>query len=125
MIEVEGLVKTFGTGDNAVKAVRGIDFTVPEGQIYGLLGANGAGKSTVVLMLATLLRQTEGTARVNGFDVLTQPNEVRQSFGAALQETGLDPLQKAGELLECTDASTDMTRQLPQPVLLNSWRSSD
>ncbi|MEI7559524.1 MAG: ATP-binding cassette domain-containing protein [Actinomycetes bacterium] len=100
MIEVEGLVKTFGTGDNAVKAVRGIDFTVPEGQIFGLLGANGAGKSTVVLMLATLLRQTEGTARVNGFDVLTQPNEVRQSFGAALQETGLDPLQKAGELLE-------------------------
>ncbi|MCX6388065.1 MAG: ATP-binding cassette domain-containing protein, partial [Solirubrobacterales bacterium] len=50
MIEVEGLVKTFGTGDNAVKAVRGIDFTVPEGQIFGLLGANGAGKSTVVLM---------------------------------------------------------------------------
>ena len=93
MIEVEALEKTFGSGDDAVRAVRGVDFAVDEGQIFGLLGANGAGKSTCVLMLATLLSPTAGNARVNGFDVL------KQSFGAALQETGLDPLQKAGELL--------------------------
>ena len=99
MIEVEALEKTFGSGDDAVRAVRGVDFAVDEGQIFGLLGANGAGKSTCVLMLATLLSPTAGNARVNGFDVLKQPNQVRQSFGAALQETGLDPLQKAGELL--------------------------
>ncbi|MEI7888794.1 MAG: ATP-binding cassette domain-containing protein [Actinomycetes bacterium] len=100
MIEVSDLQKTFGKGDEAVHAVRGVDFQVDEGQIFGLLGANGAGKSTCVLMLATLLAPTGGSARVNGFDVLKQPNEVRQSFGAALQETGLDPLQKGVELLE-------------------------
>ncbi|MCX6394807.1 MAG: ATP-binding cassette domain-containing protein [Solirubrobacterales bacterium] len=100
MIEVNNLQKTFGKGDEAVHAVRGVDFQVDEGQIFGLLGANGAGKSTCVLMLATLLAPTGGSARVNGFDVLEQPNEVRQSFGAALQETGLDPLQKGVELLE-------------------------
>lgn len=99
VIEVESLEKTFGSGTDAVRAVRGIDFEVQEGQIFGLLGANGAGKSTVVLMLATLLRPSAGTARVGGFDVLTHPNEVRQSIGAALQETGLDPLQKGVELL--------------------------
>ncbi len=100
MIEVDGLVKTFGSGDDAVHAVRGVDFSVNEGEIFGLLGANGAGKSTIVLMLATLLSPSGGTARVNGHDVLKDPIKVRQSFGAALQETGLDPLQKAGELLE-------------------------
>ena len=99
MIEVEQLEKTFGSGDDAVRAVRGVDFEVKQGEIFGLLGANGAGKSTVVLMLATLLRPSAGKARVNGFDVTSQANEVRQSFGAALQETGLDPLQKGFELL--------------------------
>lgn len=100
MIEVEGLVKTFGSGESAVEAVRGVDFEVAEGEIFGLLGANGAGKSTVVLMLATLLRPTAGSARVAGHDVISDPTGVRQSFGAALQETGLDPLQKGRELLE-------------------------
>ena len=99
IIEVQALEKTFGVGDAAVRAVRGIDFTVDEGQIFGLLGANGAGKSTAVLMLATLLRPSAGNARVAGFDVITQADEVRQSIGAALQETGLDPLQKGVELL--------------------------
>ena len=56
MIEVEQLEKTFDSGDDAVRAVRGVDFEVKQGEIFGLLGANGAGKSTVVLMLATLLR---------------------------------------------------------------------
>ncbi len=100
MIEVESLVKTFGKGDDAVKAVTGIDFSVPEGEIFGLLGANGAGKSTVVLMLATLLEPTSGKARVAGHDVVAEPTKARLSFGAALQETGLDPLQKGGELLK-------------------------
>ncbi len=100
MIEVVNLKKTFGSGETAVHAVRGVDFSVEQGSIFGLLGANGAGKSTIVLMLATLLRPSEGTARINGHDILADPVRVRQSFGAALQETGLDPLQKAGELLE-------------------------
>ena len=67
MIEVEGLTKRFGDGEDAVEAVRGVDFSVGEGEIFGLLGANGAGKSTTVLMLTTLLAPTSGTARVAGF----------------------------------------------------------
>jgi ABC-2 type transport system ATP-binding protein len=100
MIETQALTKTFGKGDEAVRAVRSVDLTVAEGEIFGLLGANGAGKSTMVLMLATLLEPTSGIARVAGHDVATEPNKVRLAFGAALQETGLDPLQKGGELLQ-------------------------
>ena len=100
MIEVEGLTKRFGEGDDAVEAVRGIDFSVGEGEIFGLLGANGAGKSTTVLMLATLLAPTSGEAKVAGFDLAGAGSSIRRSVGAALQETGLDPIQTGGELLE-------------------------
>ena len=100
MIEVEDLTKTFGEGDDAVEAVKGVGFTVGEGEIFGLLGANGAGKSTTVLMLATLLAPTSGSARVAGFDLERDGGSVRRSVGAALQETGLDPIQTGGELLD-------------------------
>ena len=100
MIEVEGLTKRFGDGEDAVEAVRGVDFTVGEGEIFGLLGANGAGKSTTVLMLTTLLAPTSGTARVAGFDLDREGASIRRSVGAALQETGLDPIQTGGDLLE-------------------------
>src|SRR3954454_16177502 len=88
-IEVEGLVKQFKKGP---RAVDGIDLHVEPGEIYGFLGPNGAGKSTTVLMLTTLLPPTAGTARVGGFDVVTQGPEVRGVIGAALQEAALDPL---------------------------------
>jgi ABC-type oligopeptide transport system ATPase subunit len=119
MIEVEQLVKTFGKGDDAVKAVTGIDFSVPEGEIFGLLGANGAGKSTVVLMLATLLEPTSGNARVAGHDVVADPTKARLSFGAALQETGLDPLQKVSGLAgERKPDSRDFDESLARESLL-------
>ena len=63
-IEAEGLVKTFGSGEKAVKAVRGIDLVVPEGTVVGLLGPNGAGKTTTVRMLTTLLSPDAGRAMV-------------------------------------------------------------
>ncbi len=80
MIEVESLVKTFGD----VPAVDGISFSVQEGEIFAFLGPNGAGKSTTVQMLTTLVRPTEGKARVNGFDVVKQEKDVRLSIGVAL-----------------------------------------
>src|ERR671916_1251819 len=88
-IEVEGLVRQFKKGP---RAVDGIDLHVEPGEIYGFLGPNGAGKSTTVLMLTTLLPPTSGTARVAGYDVARQGNEVRNTIGAALQEAALDPL---------------------------------
>ena len=61
-------------------------FSVEEGEVFGYLGRNGAGKSTTVRILTTLLRPTSGTARVLGHDVSSDPGAVRKVFGAALQE---------------------------------------
>jgi ABC-2 type transport system ATP-binding protein len=88
-IEVEGLVREFKNGP---RAVDGIDLRVAPGEIYGFLGPNGAGKSTTVLMLTTLLPPTAGTARVAGFDIVSEGPRVRTAIGAALQEAALDPL---------------------------------
>ena len=65
-------------------AVNGVDLQIERGEIFGLLGPNGAGKSTTIRMLCTLLEPTSGTARVNGYDVVTQANDVRRSLGTLL-----------------------------------------
>jgi ABC-2 type transport system ATP-binding protein len=65
-------------------AVNGVDLQIQRGEIFGLLGPNGAGKSTTIRMLCTLLEPTSGTAKVNGFDVVDQANEVRRSLGTVL-----------------------------------------
>ena len=93
-IEVEGLVREFKNGP---RAVDGIDLGVAPGEIYGFLGPNGAGKSTTVLMLTTLLPPTAGTARVAGYDIVTEGPRVRSAIGAALQEAALDPLLTGAE----------------------------
>ena len=74
--------------------------TVNKGEIFGFLGPNGAGKSNAVRMLTTLLRPTSGTARVAGFDVVKQADDVRRSIGVALQDAAIDPLMTGYELLE-------------------------
>jgi ABC-2 type transport system ATP-binding protein len=80
-VEVEKLTKRFGD----FCAVDHISFTVARGEIFGLLGPNGAGKSTLIRMLTTLVPPTEGVGRVNGFDVVKNANEVRQSIGVIPQ----------------------------------------
>jgi ABC-2 type transport system ATP-binding protein len=65
-------------------AVNGVSLQIQQGEVFGLLGPNGAGKSTTIRMLCTLLEPTEGTARVNGFDIRKQANQVRQSLGTVL-----------------------------------------
>ena len=94
-VHTEGLVRRFGE----VTAVDEVDLEVRRGEIYGFLGPNGAGKSTMIRMLCTLLAPTAGTAAVGGYDVATQPGEVRLRIGAALQEASLDPKQTGAELL--------------------------
>ena len=69
-IEARGVAKEFGVeGGPAVQALRGVDLTIPTGEIYALLGPNGAGKSTLIAILTTLLLPTRGTAQVAGYDV--------------------------------------------------------
>jgi len=86
-IEVQELTKVF---DGNVKAVDGISFTVKKGEILGFLGPNGAGKTTTLNMLSTLLRPTNGTATVNGHDILAEPDAVRRSIGYVFQDTTVD-----------------------------------
>jgi ABC-2 type transport system ATP-binding protein len=83
----------------SIRAVNGIDLDIPEGCIYGFLGANGSGKTTTVRLLTTLLRPTDGSATVGGLDVLKDAGKVRASIGVALQEASLDDLQTGRELL--------------------------
>jgi len=80
-IDVQHIVKSFGE----FVAVKDVSFAVEPGEIFGLLGPNGAGKSTLIRMLTTLLRPTSGIARVNGFDVVTQADDVRKSIGVIPQ----------------------------------------
>lgn len=80
-IEVKNLTKRFGD----FIAVNHLNFAVEEGEIFGLLGPNGAGKSTLIRMLTTLVPPTEGTATINGFDIVNNANQVRQSIGVIPQ----------------------------------------
>lgn len=86
-IEAEGLVKRFGED---ILAVDGVDLRVQASTVYALLGPNGAGKTTTISMLTTLIKPTAGSARVAGFDVLSQAGDVRRSIGVTFQEMVLD-----------------------------------
>ncbi len=94
-IATEALVRSFG----GVPAVDGLDLVIDQGEIYGFLGPNGAGKSTTVRVLCTLLTPSAGRATVAGYDVASEPGEVRFRIGVALQEAALDPKQTGEELL--------------------------
>ncbi len=95
-VEVDGLVKKFGD----LMAVDRVSFQVEKGEVFGFLGPNGAGKTTTINMLCTLLKPTAGSAKVNGYDVLTQKNEVRESIGMVFQDPSLDDRLTARENLE-------------------------
>ena len=85
-IEARTLVRRFGT----FTAVNEVDFTVEAGEIFGFLGPNGAGKSTTINLLCTMLRPTAGSAVINGFDITSHPDRVRQSIGVIFQDPSLD-----------------------------------
>jgi len=93
-IEIKGLRKTFISkergGKKEVEAVKGIDLTVKKGEIFGFLGPNGAGKSTTQKMLSTLLCPTDGEAKILGYDLAEQQEEIRQNVGCVSQVGGAD-----------------------------------
>jgi ABC-2 type transport system ATP-binding protein len=92
MIEVSGLRKSYRTRRHrkatSVDAVRGVDFAVQRGEIFGFLGPNGAGKSTTLRMLATLLRPDGGDAKIAGVDLQRDPARVRERIGFVAQTSG-------------------------------------
>ncbi|MGH9746087.1 MAG: ATP-binding cassette domain-containing protein [Candidatus Acidiferrales bacterium] len=141
-LEVENIVKVyrgrrngfFGGGSEPVRAIDGLSFNVPRGAIFGLLGPNGAGKTTLLKILATLLQPTSGHARIEGFDVVAQPLEVRRRISMVLQETagevflsvrdnlltyarfhGLavpDAERRAGEIMQLFDLTAEADRKV-------------
>ncbi len=100
-IEACQLVKTYATHGkkHAIRALDGLDISVPRGMIFGLLGPNGAGKTTTVKILTSLARPDEGSARVEGIDVLARPGQVRRVIGVVAQRSGADPMATGRENL--------------------------
>ena len=94
-IEIAGLTKSYG--DHAV--LRGVDLSVPSAAIFALLGSNGAGKTTAVKILSTLLKADGGTAVVNGYNVATQPAKVRESISLTGQSAAVDDILTGRENL--------------------------
>src|SRR5262245_26726072 len=94
-IQVNGLQKSY----EKVHVLKGVDFDVKKGSIFALLGSNGAGKTTIVKILTTLLKQDGGTAAVNGFDVAAKPDAVRQSISLTGQFAAVDEILTGQENL--------------------------
>jgi ABC-2 type transport system ATP-binding protein len=87
-IQVKGLQKSYKN----LQVLKGVDFEVERGCIFALLGSNGAGKTTIIKILATLLKPDGGTAAINGFDVVSNPAEVRRSISLTGQFAAVDEI---------------------------------
>src|SRR5512138_2293317 len=94
-IQVQGLQKSY----EKLQVLKGVDFEVEKGCIFALLGSNGAGKTTIIKILTTLLKQDSGTATVNGFDVASKPDDVRQSISLTGQFAAVDEILTGRENL--------------------------
>jgi len=77
MLDIKNLSKHFGN----IKAVDNLSFNVEKGDVFGLLGENGAGKTTTLRLLATMLKPTQGTATIDGYDLVKEPEKVRSCIG--------------------------------------------
>ncbi len=127
-IDVQAIVKRFGD----FTAVNGVSFQVEPGEIFGLLGPNGAGKSTLIRMLTTLLVPTAGGARVNGFDIVAEADDVRRAIGVIPQAMTSDlelsvqeNLSIFGKLYGVPRAKRErLISELLEAVELTQWRDA-
>jgi ABC-2 type transport system ATP-binding protein len=110
-IEVRGLVKDYGE----VKAVKGVEFEVATGEVFGFLGPNGAGKTTTINMLCTLVKPTAGSAKVAGHDVVTERDDVRRNIGLVFQDPTLDNYLTAVQNLRLHAELYGLQRDLVAP----------
>lgn len=113
VIEASNLVKRFGE----LEAVKGVSFSVKEGEIFGFLGPNGAGKTTTINILCTLLKPTDGQAKVNGYDVIKERSQVRQSIGLVFQEPALDDYLTAEQNLRFHGYAYGIPKNVLEPRL--------
>jgi ABC-2 type transport system ATP-binding protein len=110
-IEVRGLVKNY----DEVQAVKGVEFEVATGEVFGFLGPNGAGKTTTINMLCTLVKPTAGSARVAGHDVVTERDDVRRNIGLVFQDPTLDNYLTAVQNLRLHAELYGLQRDLVAP----------
>lgn len=95
-LEIKNLIKTYATG---VQAVKGIDLTVERGDFYALLGHNGAGKSTTIGIISSLVNKTSGSVKVFGYDLDTQKTQLKQQIGLVPQEFNFNQFEKVVDVL--------------------------
>jgi ABC-2 type transport system ATP-binding protein len=110
-IVVQHLTKTFGE----IEAVRGVDFEVAAGEVFGFLGPNGAGKTTTINMLCTLMKPTAGAASVAGHDVVKERDDVRRNIGLVFQDPTLDSYLTAAQNLKLHAELYGLQRDVVQP----------
>ena len=95
-LEIKNLIKTYATG---VQAVKGIDLTVEQGDFYALLGHNGAGKSTTIGIISSLVNKTSGSVKVFGYDLDAQKTQLKQQIGLVPQEFNFNQFEKVVDVL--------------------------
>ena len=119
-IQVRQLVKNF----DEIQAVRGVDFDVAAGEVFGFLGPNGAGKTTTINMLCTLAKPTAGEARVAGHDVVTERDDVRRNIGLVFQDPTLDNYLTGRQNLELHAELYGLQRSSSPRGCSRCWRWS-
>ena len=95
-VEIKGLVKTY---NNGVSALKGVDLAIKQGDFFCLLGLNGAGKTTMIGCLTSLVRKTQGSIQVFGYDLAKEPNEAKKMMGVMPQEVNFNPFSNVRQTL--------------------------
>jgi len=113
-LEIQQLRKTYANG---VEALKGIDLNVQQGDFFALLGANGAGKSTTIGLITTLLTKTSGTITIQGYDLDKQPEDAKACLGIVPQEFNLSIFESCEQVLLCQAGYYGVSRKEAQPTV--------
>jgi len=111
-LEIKQLSKTYANG---VHALKGIDLTVKKGDFFALLGANGAGKSTTIGLISTLVNKTSGTIRIHDYDLDKQTEQAKSCLGLVPQEVNLNIFENCEQILLCQAGYYGITRKEALP----------
>lgn len=115
-LDIRQLRKTYANG---VEALKGIDLTVKTGDFFALLGANGAGKSTTIGLITTLLTKTSGSIQINGYDLDAQPERAKSCLGLVPQEINLSIFETCGQILLTQAGYYGISRREAAPIADN------